>query len=249
MNKIAVFGLRVGALGAIAALCTGCPNPNTYGTPRTTPVGKIQHSVAAEAWGFRVSDAETDASVGATYPTFPTYTLRVGVADTVDIGARISNMSSIGADVKWNFLKSESFDMAIDPGFQLFHFGASTVDDNGQPTDASLTVIYMNAPLMFGINLSDSVSIVPTLGVTYGWASTTVNSSDDSDSASGTSGLMLRPGLGFDFRISDRFALHPEITFLKTLKGDDEDSALLYMFGLGFNFGNLPKYGAETPAQ
>ena len=60
---------------------------------------------------------------------------------------------------------------------------------------------------------------------------------------------MLRPGLGFDFRISDRFALHPEITFLKTLKGSDEDSALLYMFGLGFNFGNLPKYGAEAPAQ
>jgi hypothetical protein len=243
MKNIATVGIRLGALGAIAALCTGCPNPNTYGTPRTTPVGKIQHSIAAEAWGYSVTDAETDESAGGVLPTVPTYTLRVGVADTVDIGARISNLSSIGADVKWNFIKSESFDMAIDPSFQFFHIGTTSTAG-----DTSLSILYLNAPLMFGINLSDSISIVPTLGATYGWASASVDSTDDSDSASGTTGVMLRPGLGFDFRISPRFAIHPEVTVLKTLKGDDEDSALMYMFGIGFNFGNLPHYGAEEPA-
>jgi Outer membrane protein beta-barrel domain len=248
MNKLTILGLRMGALGAVAALCTGCPNPNTYGTPRTTPAGKIQHSIAAEAWGYRGTDAETDASIGSTLPTFPTYTLRVGVADTVDIGARFSNFSSLGADVKWNFLKGDTFDMAIDPGFQIFHFGTSgTAGD--EEADTSLTVLYLNAPVMFGINVSDSVSIVPTLGVSYGWASATVESGDEDDTASGTSGIMLRPGLGFDFRISNSFALHPEITFLKTLQGDDEDSVLMYMFGLGFNFGNLPKYGSADPAE
>ncbi len=243
MNKLAISGIRIGALGAIAALCTGCPNPNTYGTPRTTPAGKIQHSIAAEAWGYRGTDAETDNSFGTTLPTFPTYTLRVGVADTVDIGARFSNFSSLGADVKWNFLKSDTFDMAIDPGFQLFYLSTSASSGNAD-ADTSLTVVYLNAPVMFGINVSDSVSIVPTLGVTYGWASATVETSDADDSASSTDGLMLRPGIGFNFRIGPRFALHPEITFLKTLKGDDEDSVLMYMFGLGFNFGNLPSYGA-----
>ena len=103
--------------------------------------------------------------------------------------------------------------------------------------------------MLFGINLSDSVSIVPTLGVSYGGGSTEVTTTDERDSATATTGVMLRPGLGFDFRISERFALHPEITFLKTLKGSDEPSVLMYMFGLGFNFGNLPKYGGGAAAE
>jgi hypothetical protein len=53
---------------------------------------------------------------------------------------------------------------------------------------------------------------------------------------------MLRPGLGFNFRLSPRFALHPEITFLKPL---EENSGLIYNFGLGFNFGNLPVFGSS----
>ncbi|HKY38956.1 MAG TPA: hypothetical protein VJN18_23620 [Polyangiaceae bacterium] len=239
MNKTTVIGTRLGALGIIGMLCTGCPNPQTYGTPRTTPAGKIQHSVAAEGWGFSGTDGQTDRDIGATYPTAPTYTLRVGLADSLDIGARISNLTSIGADVKWNFIKSDSFDMAIDPSFQFFHIGVSSGTE-----DASINVLYLNGPLMFGINVGDSVSIVPTLGVTWGWASASVASTDESDSASQTTGLMLRPGLGFDFRISERFALHPEITFLKTLDSPDGDSILMYMFGIGFNFGNLPKYGS-----
>jgi hypothetical protein len=238
MNKTNVNGIRLGVLGFIGLLCTGCPNPQTYGTPRTTPAGKIQHSVAAEGWGFSGTDGQTDTDISGTYPTAPTYTLRVGLADSVDIGARIANLSSIGADVKWNFLKSDSFDMAIDPSFQFFYFGASAGGE-----DASISVLYLNAPLMFGINVGESVTIVPTLGVTWGWASASVATADESDSASSTTGLMLRPGLGFNFRISERFALHPEITFLRTLDSPDGDSVLLYNFGLGFNFGNLPKYG------
>lgn len=243
MNKHALLGIRLAALGAVAMVCTGCPNPQTYGTPRTTPAGKIQHNLAAEAWGYNAHDAETDTDAGGVLPTVPTYTLRVGVADTVDIGARIANLSSVGADVKWNFIKSDTFDMAIDPGFQFFHLSTSAGG-----ADSSFSVLYLNAPLMFGINLGESVSIVPTMGVTYGWASASVSSDDAADSASGTTGVMLRPGLGFNFRISERFALHPEVTFLKTLKGSDEDSALLYIFGLGFNFGNLPKYGGGAEA-
>jgi hypothetical protein len=242
MKKLATVGIRLGALAAIAALCTGCPNPNTYGTPRTTPAGKISHSLAAEAWGASVTDFDGDSVGAGPYPTAPTYTLRVGLADTVDIGARISNLSSIGADVKWNFIKSDGFDMAIDPSFQLFHFSVSAGSSS-----SSLTAVYLNAPLMFGINLGESVSIVPTLGVTYGFASADVETEDASDSASGTSGLMARPGLGFDFRISPRFAIHPEITMLRTLTGDGDESTTMYMFGLGFNFGNLPHYGAAPP--
>ena len=246
MQKTTAIGIRVAALGAMAALCTGCPNPNTYGTPRTTPAGKISHSVAAEAIGFKVHKNATSVSPATddslTIPTFPTYTLRVGVADTVDIGARIANMSSLGADVKWNFIKSDVFDMAIDPGFQFFHLSTSSGG-----ADSSFNELYLNAPLMFGINVSDAVSIVPTLGITYGWASASVNTTDTRDSASANTGVLFRPGLGFDFRIGQKFAIHPEITFLKTLKSDP--STLIYVFGIGFNFGNLPHYGAATPEE
>jgi len=61
----------------------------------------------------------------------------------------------------------------------------------------------------------------------------------------------LRPGLGFDFRISDGFALHPEVTYLRTLKSADENWSSIFEFGVGFNFGSLPKYGSsnEAPAK
>src|SRR6188768_1744011 len=63
MRNISMLGIRLGAICAVAALCTGCPNPNTYGTPRTTPVGKIQHNVAAEGFGYSGHDVETNTDV------------------------------------------------------------------------------------------------------------------------------------------------------------------------------------------
>jgi hypothetical protein len=242
MKNTRVNGIRLATLCSVALLCTGCPNPNTYGTPRTTPVGKIQHSVAVEAFGFSATEKSTNSSISGTVPTFPTYTLRIGVADTVDIGARLSNFSSLGADVKWNFIKSESFDMAFDPGFQVFHIGGTSGG-----VDSSYSQLYLNGALLFGINVGDSVSIVPSLGATYGWSSASIVSDSDREAAASGGGVMARFGVGFDFRVSQRFAIHPEITFLKSLSGADTlSSSLLYMAGVGFNFGNLPKYGAEA---
>jgi hypothetical protein len=240
MRKLAGVGIRVGALGAIAALCTGCPNPQIYGTPRTTPVGKVQHTVAAEGFGFSVKYPAADQRAGgsATLPNFPTYQIRIGVADRVDIGVRAANLTSLGADVKWNFIKGETFDMAAVPGFQVFHIGSSS-----SGTTAGYTQFYANLPLVFGINLSDAVTIVPTAGVTYGLNSASVVSDDDSSAASSVDGLMLRGGLGFNFRISPKFAMQPEITVLKWLNKSDEPDVLLYLFGLGFNFGSLPEFG------
>ena len=252
MQKLSAVGIRVGAIGVAAALCTGCPNPQIYGTPRTTPVGKIQHTVAGEGFGFNIKYPEvrnadgttsTRPSDSATLPNLPTYQLRVGVADTVDIGVRLANMTSLGADVKWNFIKGDTFDMAAVPGFQVFHIGSS-----GGGATAGYTQFYANLPLVFGINLSDAVTIVPTAGVTYGLNSATVVSEDDSSAASSVDGMMLRGGLGFNFRISPKFAMHPEITMLKFLNKDEHPSVTLFLFGLGFNFGNLPGYGStEAP--
>jgi hypothetical protein len=243
MQKTIAIGIRLGALGAMAALCTGCPNPNTYGTPRTTPVGKISHTVAAEGFHYGVDSTNRPGGTqfSGTAPTLPTYQLRVGVLDTLDIGARIANLSSFGGDVKWNFIKSDVFDMAIDPGFQVFHLSTSS---GGVST--SNTEFYGHVPLILGINVADSVSIVPTAGITYALSSASVSSSDASGAAS-ADGIMLRGGLGFNFRISPKFAMQPEVTYLKLLNKSTDPAISWVIFGLGFNFGALPEYGKKGP--
>ncbi len=242
MQKLIQIGIRVGALGAIAALCTGCPNPNTYGTPRTTPVGKISHTIAAEGFRYGIDSTKLGGrDNSATWPSAPSYQLRVGVLDTLDIGARVANLSSFGADVKWNFIKSEVFDMAFDPGVQVFHISASSGD-----ATSSFTEVFGHIPLIFGINAGDSVTFVPTAGVTYGMASATASSGSDASAAAMIDGLMFRGGLGINFRISPKFAMQPEVTYLKYLNKDTDPAISWVVFGLGFNFGNLPQYGAPA---
>ncbi len=245
MKNLAWCGIRLGVMVGAAAICTGCPNPNTYGTPRTTPVGRVQHTLAAEGFGATFEQKVSDGmggtrtrSGGGTVPNLPSYQLRIGVADTVDIGVKVLNMSSLGADVKWNFIKGDTFDMAAVPGFQVFHASSDSV---------GYTQFYGNLPLLFGINVSDSVTIVPSAGVTYSLGSGAADDNDDTSAAFSDGGLWVRGGLGFNFRISPKFAMHPEITFLKNMPGDNEVDALLYIFGLGFNFGALPVYGSPEP--
>jgi hypothetical protein len=228
----------MGLLAAGVLSLLGCPNPNTYTTPRTIGSGRIQHSLAGEAWGFSIpatSANSTTESTTGTFPTLPTYTLRIGLGDSWEIGARLANMTSLGADVKWNFLKSSGIDLAIDPAFQIFELTASS-----DGTDETLRVAYLHVPLLIGLNVSRDVSVVFTPGVTWGFASGGLTTTDSGTAqASATTGAIGRFGLGADFRISPGFALHPEITFLR---GIGTDNTIIYMAGLGFNFGAMPNY-------
>lgn len=231
-------------------LLTGCPNPNTYGTPRTVAPGKVSHSIAAEWVGWRfearapvdpdnpdAGTVETSQSGGIIVP--PSYALRLGVSDQVDVGFRASNVTSLGADVKYNFLRDETIDLAVDPGVQWLFVG--------------FNVYHLHLPLLVGWNLSDNVSLVLTPGIMYGVSNHDTGNSDvdrEIDQLLTTDGLYGRAGLGVNFRITPKFALHPEVTFLRSFKGDARDSyvsgAMSYMFGIGFNFGNLPAYGAPA---
>jgi hypothetical protein len=232
------LGLRVGFLVASSLVLLGCPNPNTYTTPRTIGSGHFQHSLAAEAWGFNIPASAantTGETLSATFPTLPTYTLRVGIGDDWEIGARVANMTSLGADVKWNPLKSSGIDLALDPAFQIFEL---SVSDNG--SSESLRVTYLHLPLLVGLNLSRSVTLVLTPGVTWGFVSGSASTgTSGTDQASATSGTIGRFGIGADFRIMPGFALHPEVTFLRGL---GSDGTIIYMAGLGFNFGAMPNY-------
>lgn len=160
-----------------ASLLLGCPNPQTYGTPRTTPSGKIQHTVALEGFHAAAKSTTTTAAPGGgvstrestdtlTLPLLPTYQLRVGVADRVDIGARITNLSALGGDVKWNFVKGESVDLAVMPGLQLNYFSAN---------NNSIFIFYGHLPLMAGFNFGESTTLVLSGGLVFAYGSATAS--------------------------------------------------------------------------
>ena len=64
-------------VGALAL--SGCPDPETLGTPRTIPRGQIAHTVALTAIGSRDNGAFGGTS--AFSPSLPTYMFRLGLAD------------------------------------------------------------------------------------------------------------------------------------------------------------------------
>ncbi len=234
MPQLTSTKLKIGALPLLGLLLTGCPNPNTYGTPRTTPKGKISHTVAAE--GIHLSDGADSI----TLPITPTYQMRIGVADELDVGVRFANMSTLGADLKWNFLRGEEFDAAINPGLQGGYWTTSSED-----TSESASIGYVHLPVILGVNLSDDIAVVPTFGALIALASSSLTRNDDDDDddddvldsvyGSGST-VLLRAGLGINVRINEGFALHPEATLLF----DPDTSARIISFGLGFNFGRLP---------
>ena len=246
MQERAGLVLRIGLLTASSLSLFGCPNPNTYTTPRTVGSGHFQGSAAVEAWGYYIPTSpanDTPPLRSQTFPTPPTFTLRLGLGDSWEIGARIANMSSLGGDLKWNFLKSSRIDLALDPAFQIFRDTANNGDGTSQ------TFTFLHVPLLVGVNLSRRVSLVFTPGASWGFTSAGMLRFQGRPDQGTTTGALGRFGVGADFRVIPGFALHPEITFLRGLDGHNR---IDYIAGLGFNFGAMPSYddvgGGPPPA-
>jgi hypothetical protein len=53
-------------------------------------------------------------------------------------------------------------------------------------------------------------------------------------------GLFARAGLGLDLRVTPRFALHPELTLLRSF--GDSEGFLVFTGGLGLVFGRFAEY-------
>jgi hypothetical protein len=196
----------------------------------------LAHTVALEAIGASatVRDAQTgeEQTVKGFLPAFPTYQIRYGLTDELEIGGRVAALSTPGVDMKYNFLRDKTVDLAIDPGAQIFYLS------NGE---SSAGIGYFYLPLIVDVNLAEAISLVLTPGVMMASA---FGSVDDSNEFSAT-GAMLRVGGGLNIRIADGFSLQPEITIMKPFNQPDSISTLLYAPGLGFNFGTLPGFGGD----
>lgn len=234
-------GTALGLVMASGLAATGCPNANTYGTARTTPKGEISHSISAEGFGAQVEYARVDSN-GQTQedeadvfvPLPPSYHLRVGASDSVDLGFHVYNMSSLGFDGKVNVLKGR-VDLALDPGVQWYRYSFGSGNDER----TSVNVVYLHGPLLIDFNVNETLSFVVTPGVEYAYVSSDVDGDGELDVAVGSEGVFARFGLGIDLRASKKFALHPEVTVFRNFR---DETALLYMAGIGFNFGALPSF-------
>jgi hypothetical protein len=213
-------------LALVAAVTTGCPSPSIYGTARTIPRGTVQHTLAAEVIGAGVSGHTL------VFPTAPTYQLRIGVADNVDLGLRLGNLTMPGVDAKINLLRG-AFDLAIDPGIQGMFIATS---------DEGVGFMYINLPVVLGFNLSRNFSLIATPGAAYAVAFGSSSRSSSGSSTSATtyngSGFIPRLGLGANIRISNTFAIQPEFTGYYNI----DNSAVIFTAGLGFIFGSQPDF-------
>jgi hypothetical protein len=239
--------VRLAACSAAAALLPGCPNPDLYTTPRTLDPGAVQVQVALEGIGASYNSTSTSTNANGQpvstqvsesifLPMAPTVGVRVGVADGVEVGARIPNLDSLAGDVKVRLLKGQ-FDLAVDPGLQGFYLSVG---------DASLGVMYLHLPLLVGLNLSKSVTLVASPGIAYAILTGSESGGNGSQQvAGGTSGVIGRLGFGVNLRLAKKFSIQPELTFMKAFQNDN---ALIYVFGLGFNIGAQPDYSDLDPS-
>src|SRR5688572_23799881 len=180
----------------VAFLLGGCPASQTWTTPRTIPAGRVQHTAGVEFAGLLADDCaagETGCvNVGGFVPIpFPAYVLRIGAADMLDIGIKASSTGTFGVDFKIQVVRTDFFDLALDPGVTfpwIFSFG------------------YLNLPIMFGLNFSDSLTLVLYPKGTYALLFADYDADEE---VATVDGLFVGGGAALQVRISDRFALTP----------------------------------------
>jgi hypothetical protein len=208
----------VKAAGALAALAvTGCLNPNLYTSPRATPRGKSALVLAPQL----VQQSKR------TQNYTPAFGLRFGILPRLDAGVRF-NMGSLGADLKWNVIRTEPFDLAVDAGVEVL--------PNAQ---------YAHLPLLLGFNLADDVTLLANTGMTFGtgeqpgpFGSATTDLPHGVDPVP-AGRPFVRAGLGAQLRFTSTFAVQPEGTALYYF-GGDQRVLNHYAGGIALIWGRAP---------
>ena len=152
---------------------------------------------------------------------------RLGVAPRLDVGIR-TNLASAGADIKWNAVRTDFFDLALDGGVQFLP-----------------ETLYVDLPILAGFNLSEDISLLASTGITLGnGEEPSMNSRETYDDGirnhPPAGPVLIRGGLGAQIRFSPRFAVVPEFTYLGPIDGGRDGTSEFINAGLGFCFGPLP---------
>jgi hypothetical protein len=236
------LGTNFGNVSAVGAGCLlaavsslGCTSPNTYATARTVAPGKFVHTVAAEGIGYH----SVDGTGG--FPILPTYALRVGVVDRIDVGARLGSLTEIGIDAKFNILRGR-VDVAVAAGAESF----LEWNYDSKETRRTGAAAYIHVPVIVSYNVTQKLSLVGVPGLTYVVGKPLSNDFARTQVFGGGTPA-LRLGAGIDYRWQPRRAFHPEVTVIQSMLGP----GTIVLLGFGFNIGSLPDYGdiVEKPAE
>lgn len=228
------------AIAGVAAimLLSGCPDPNTYGTPRTLGPGDLQLQASTPVYGF-TENGKTQFTAG-----FPSVGARLGLADRLDMGARLVGFFGLGSDLKYNFLRGR-IDMAVDPMVQGFYmppaqYSASTTLTTG------IAIIQAQVPLLVGFNIDEATTVVVTPGfiATLATASPEENGGSPSQIAFATTGAGARLGVGLNVHTSETFSWQPELAAWHEFNGVE---STVYLLGIGVSLGAQPDYSDLAP--
>ena len=126
------------------------------------------------------------------------------------------------------------------PGDRISSYQIYQVSETDGSGTNRTSLSYLNVPLLVGVNLSRTVSLVFTPGATWGFASSGKIRFTNGPDQGSTTGAIGRFGVGADFRITPGFALPPGDHVLARLLGGENE--IDYIAGLGFNFGAMPNY-------
>jgi hypothetical protein len=205
-------------------LC-GCPDPNVYGTPRTLEPGDLQVQISMSGFGG-TANGKTDFSTG-----LPSIGFRLGVADRFDVGARVSDFSSLEGDAKFNFLRGR-VDMALDPSAHVLYSDLHS---------APIGALQLHLPLLIGLNFDEYSTLVLTPGfvATMATADAVGTGLSMAEAAPLSPGVGARLGLGLNLRGSHRFSWQPEVTVWHDFNAVQ---SWVYVFGIGLNIGAQPAY-------
>lgn len=235
---VLIFGL---------AVVGGCFSATSYQLADTVPKGGTDLGFGFSASTFpkihyKGEDGQTSSvdseEVNGTIPNpLPDILMRFGLGDNLDLGFKLFFLG-IGGDVKWRFLKTEIFSMAIAP--QVYY--------------ARPFIIFgqygLSLPVIFTFKIGEMVKIYGNFrGELSGWNLEVVAQSATDEIEDDISTLGIGATLGVSLG-GKNWYVRPEVNYVRALIGltDNcrEEVALSY-FTFGFGFGFL--FGIEDEKQ
>jgi len=166
-----------------------------------------------------VSEGEVEHVLSFTYPIapdvpipIPAYTLRYGVADSLDLGASIDGLSTVSVDATVQVLRRREVDLALGPQVTFNMIGLMFAVGPS-----------LSAPVLLDLNLGPAVSLMAIAGPM------------NVDLGKKDRIWLLHAAGGLDVRITEGFSLRPHAGSYTNLS-DPRGSSLPYL-GLAFGFG------------
>jgi hypothetical protein len=191
---------------ALTALATGCVNMSTLQTARTIPVDEIEvvtgggYYMSPNLSESSSSDQSSDGDLDPLGLPYIEVAGRIGIAEYLDLGLKITLPGTIAFDVKYQLVDLDGLAMAAGFGLGYLHLGSGS-DDSSSSAD----IIDIMVPLYISYHFNESFTV-------YGSPKYVMrlNLGSDSDPAQ-----LL--GAGGGLRIGNQVGVYLEATYMVDL--------------------------------